>query len=98
MLTTTLSPQSSSFQVSDDVINSLDQDLMHWFEKTTAQELIIDLQPLHQMNNQLLMSLVNAYKIAKLSGKTLRLSSVSIELRMVLEISRLDQVFNYVGA
>jgi anti-anti-sigma factor len=92
------SPQSSSFRVFDDAVNNLAQDLMHWFEETTAQELILDLQSLRQVNNQLLVSLANAYKIAESSGKTLRLSSVSIELKMVLEISRLDQIFNHLGA
>lgn len=98
MLTTPNAAQSSSFQVSDEIINNPDQVLMHWVEKTPAQELILDLQPLRQVNNQLLMSLVRAYKIAQSLGKTLRLSSVSVELRMVLELSRLDQVLDCVGA
>ncbi|MFN9173390.1 MAG: STAS domain-containing protein [Synechocystis sp.] len=71
--------------------------LMPWIEKTPAQDLILDLQPLRQVNNQLLMSLVHAYKTAQALGKTLRLASVSVELRMVLELSRLDQVLDYVS-
>jgi len=98
MLTTPNFPQSSSFQVSDEIISNPDQILMHWVEKTPAQDLIIDLQPLRQVNNQLIMSLVRAYKTAQSLGKTLRLSSVSVELRMVLEMSRLDQVLDCVNA
>ena len=98
MLTIPNCPQSSSFQVSDEVISHADQVLTHWVEKTAAQDLILYLQPLRQVNNQLLMSLVNAYKTAQSLGKTLRLSSVSAELRMVLELSRLDQVLDCVGA
>ena len=90
--------QSSFFQVSDEIISHADQDLMHWVEKTAAHDLILDLQPLSQVNNQLIMCLVNAYKTAKSLGKTLKLASVSVELRMVLELSRLDQVLDFVNA
>ena len=91
-------PQSSLFQVSDEIISHADQDLMCWVEKTAAHDLILDLQPLSQVNNQLITCLVNAYKTAKALGKTLKLASVSVELRMVLELSRLDQVLDFVNA
>lgn len=90
--------QSSYFQVSDELIHNTNLDLLHWIEIAAAQDLILDLELLQQVNHGLLISLVRIHQFAKSLGKTVWLSSVSAELRMVLELSRLDQVFNCVGA
>lgn len=97
LVTPSDSPQTGYFQVSDEVFNQPPQTLLSWIEDVAAQEIILDLHLLNQVNHQILIALVRIYKAAQSLGKTLRLASVSAELRLALEISRLDQVLDCQG-
>jgi anti-anti-sigma factor len=64
---------------------------------TLAQDdvtsLLVDLAAVESVDSSGLMSLVSALKLAQKLGKGFQLDSVSPAIRIILELTQLDQVF-----
>ena len=58
--------------------------------------LLIDMQQVEQLDSAGLMALISAFKLAKKFNKHLSLCSVSYSVRMILELTQLDQVLEIV--
>lgn len=55
-------------------------------------QLLVDMQQVDSIDSAGLMALVSALKLAKKFNKQLSLCSVSYSVRMILELTQLDQV------
>lgn len=60
--------------------------------------LLIDMQHVELIDSAGLMALVSAFRLAKNSNKQFHLCSVSHSVRMILELTQLDQVLEIIAS
>ncbi|MDX2242695.1 MAG: STAS domain-containing protein [Leptolyngbyaceae cyanobacterium bins.302] len=63
---------------------------------TQPSTLLVDLKQVDQIDSAGLMALVSAFKLAKKFNKRFLLCSVSSSVRMILELTQLDKVFEII--
>ncbi|MBD2202959.1 STAS domain-containing protein [Calothrix sp. FACHB-1219] len=61
--------------------------------KDDTSTLVVDLAKVESLDSAGLMALVSALRLAGTLGRSLRLTSVSASIRIIFELTQLDQVF-----
>ncbi|BAY26231.1 anti-sigma-factor antagonist [Calothrix sp. NIES-2100] len=70
-----------------------ERDLTTALTQDDTSILVVDLAEVESLDSAGLMALVSALKLAGSLGRSLRLSSVSAAIRIIFELTQLDQVF-----
>jgi anti-anti-sigma factor len=71
----------------------LEENLLKFIGGSNNQDILVDFQSVEFVDGSGLRGLVNAYQQAKNKNKNVYLFNVSPAVRMILEISQLDQIF-----
>jgi anti-anti-sigma factor len=70
-----------------------ERDLTTALAQDDTSILLVDLAAVESLDSAGLMALVSALKLAGSLGRSLRLCSVSTSIRIIFELTQLDQVF-----
>ncbi|HLO83615.1 MAG TPA: STAS domain-containing protein [Nostocaceae cyanobacterium] len=70
-----------------------EQDLTRAISQDRNAIVLVDLGAVESLDSAGLMTLVSGFKLADSLGRTLRISSVSPAVKIILELTQLDQVF-----
>jgi anti-sigma B factor antagonist len=73
-----------------------ERDLTTALAQDDTSILVVDLAEVESLDSAGLMPLVSALKLAGSLGRSLRLSSVSASIRIIFELTQLDQVFEII--
>jgi len=68
------------------------EQLLRFIEQSTKKDVIVDFKDVDFVDSSGLIALVNAYREAKRQHKNFYIFNVSPSVKMIFEISRLDQV------
>lgn len=68
------------------------EQLLRFVNESSKKDVIIDFKDVEFFDSSGLIALVSAYQEAKKQGKSLYIFNVSPSVKMIFEISRLDQV------
>ncbi|MBE9204399.1 anti-sigma factor antagonist [Synechocystis salina LEGE 06099] len=75
------------------VTQAFQADLASWLATTSSPAVVIDFSQVDFLDSAILMVLVNAYKELQSQKRTLLLSGVSPELKIIFELTQLNRVF-----
>ncbi|AIE72570.1 MULTISPECIES: STAS domain-containing protein [unclassified Synechocystis] len=73
-------------------------DLQSWLAATPSSLLVIDFSQVDFLDSAILVVLINAYKELQSQKRTLMLSGVSPELKIIFELTQLNQIFSIHGS
>lgn len=72
---------------------SFQNELMRAVQSQDASTILVDMKGVEFLDSAGLMALITAYKSAQSRGKSLSICSISPSVRIIFELSQLDQVF-----
>ncbi|MBD2653612.1 anti-sigma factor antagonist [Synechocystis sp. FACHB-383] len=75
------------------VTQAFQADLASWLATTSSPAVVIDFSQVDFLDSAILVVLVNAYKELQSQKRTLLLSGVSPELKIIFELTQLNRVF-----
>ncbi|WP_016950602.1 STAS domain-containing protein [Anabaena sp. PCC 7108] len=75
-----------------------EQDMKFALAEDTNTTVVVDLGSVEVIDSVGLMALVSALKLSESLGRTFRLSSMSPTIRIIFELTQLDQVFQIFSA
>lgn len=78
--------------INEDNQKNFQQQLVTFINNTDSRDIFVDFQDVEFVDSNGLVALVNAYKEAKSQNKNFYLCNVSPKVKMIFEISQLDQV------
>ncbi len=79
-----------------ETVLAFNQQLNHAVLSSRHSSLVVDLQDVDGLDSSGVMALVGAFRLAQTANKRFLLCSVSQSVRMILELTRLDQVLEII--
>ena len=84
------------FQVDGEINISTSPELKKQFEKQPSKKIVVDLEKVSYIDSSGLATLVEMLKRTKTQGGSLALSGLSVKVKSLFEITKLDKLFTLV--